>query len=94
MLKYQRWLQPSEHFNLMPDFLSIILSRRRANCPLYCFSVWMSDQKDPFELIDEWEQINQFDVELLAHKSRIEGEDLLRVVHRVVTGIPISTIAA
>ena len=40
-LKYYCWLRTSEHFDLIPDFASIILSRMRSNCSLQCFWVWM-----------------------------------------------------
>jgi len=33
-LKYRRWLRTSEHFDLIPDFLSIISSRPHSNCSL------------------------------------------------------------
>jgi len=95
-LKYHRWLRPSEHFDLIPDFLSIISSRRRSNCPLHSFLVRIrSDSYGAFELIDGREGgIDKFNVSVLADRSRIEGEDLLRILHRAATSIPISSIVA
>ena len=72
MLQYYRRLRPSEHFDLIPDFLSIISSRQNSNCPLYSFSVWM--EGDQFELIAKGGEINQFYVWRLTNESRIEGE--------------------
>ena len=95
-LKYHRWLRPSEHFDLIPDILFIISSRQHSNCPLHSFSVWIGGNYHPtFELIDGREgRINESDVELLADKSSIGREDLLRIRQRAATGIPISTIVA
>jgi len=93
-LKYHRWLRPSEHFDLIPDFLTIISSRRRSNCLLDSFSVWVrSEQKDPFELITAG-CLNLSGVELLADESRIGRQDLLRMRERAVNGFYISSIVA
>ena len=82
MLKYHRWLRPSEHFDLIPDFLYIIFSRRGSSCPLDNFSVWIrSDRHVLFELLDGMRWINRSDVEKLANKSRIEQKDLLDIRH-------------
>jgi hypothetical protein len=52
-LKYDRWLRPSEQFDLIPVFVSIIRSRQHSNYSLESFSLWTtSDQKDPLELIE------------------------------------------
>ena len=52
-LKYDRWLRPSEEFDLIPVMVSIIQSREHSNCSLESFNLWISsDQKDPFELIE------------------------------------------
>jgi len=79
-LEYHRWLRPSEHFDLIPDFLSIAFSRRGLNCPLDALSLWIrSDQQDPFELIAKWGGFNQSAVRLLADRSRAKPEDFLRI---------------
>ena len=52
-LKYNRWLRPSEEFDLVPIFSSIIKSRHYSNYPLQSFSLWIpAYQEPPFELID------------------------------------------
>ena len=52
-LRYRRWLRPSEHFDLIPVFISIIQSRQQSKCSLQSFRIWTrSDQKDPMELMD------------------------------------------
>jgi hypothetical protein len=49
-LRYRRWLRPSEHFDLIPVFISIIRSRQQS---LQSFRVWTpSDQNHPLELIE------------------------------------------
>jgi len=92
-LEYHRWLRPSEHFDLIPDFLSIIFSRQCSNYPLDSFSVRMSEPEEWFQLIVRGRTgrtgINQSDLEVLADKSRIEREDLLRIRGRAATGVPI-----
>jgi len=76
-LKYHRWLRPSEHFDLIPDFMSIISSRKRSNCSLQRFSVWTtSDQKDPLELIEQ-PRISLNPFERWLNKSGIQGETVL-----------------
>jgi len=52
-LKYRRWLRPSKHFDLIPEFNSIIWSRKQSNYSLQSLRIWTkSDQKDPLELIE------------------------------------------
>ena len=52
-LRYRRWLRPSEHFDLIPVFVSIIQSREQSNFSLYSFRIWSRiDQNDPLELIE------------------------------------------
>jgi len=51
-LRYRRWLRPSEQFDLIPVFASIIQSREQSKCPLQSFRIWRSsDQVNPLELI-------------------------------------------
>jgi hypothetical protein len=51
-LRYRRWLRPSEHFDLIPDILSIVWSRQVSLFSLQSFRVWRtSDQKYSLELI-------------------------------------------
>ena len=61
-LRYRRWLRPSEHFDLIPQLISMILSRKRSNFSLNSLQVWMwSDKKDPLELIDgSWISLEGF----------------------------------
>jgi len=52
-LRYHRWLRPSEHFDLIPLFISIIQSRQRSMFSLQSFRIWTrSDQRPPLELIE------------------------------------------
>jgi len=62
-LRYRRWLRPSEPFDLIPEFMSIILSRKQSKFPLQSFQIWMrSDEKDPLELIDGlWMSLSGFE---------------------------------
>ena len=61
-LRYRRWLRPSEPFDLIPEFMSIILSRQRLKFPLQSLQIWIrSDEKDPLELIDgSWVSLEGF----------------------------------
>jgi len=62
-LRYGRWLRPNEPFDLIPEFMSIILSRQRSKFPLLSFQIWIrSDEKDPLELIDgSWISLEGFE---------------------------------
>jgi len=52
-LRYRRWLRSSEHFDLIPEIMSVILSRQQSKISLQSFHIWTSrDQKDPLELIE------------------------------------------
>ena len=52
-LKYDRWLRPTEKFDLISVFESIIQSRQRSNRSLKMFSLWITGyQKGPLELIE------------------------------------------
>ena len=52
-LRYHRWLRQSEHFDLVPVFMSVISTRQQSEFPLDSFRIWMgSDQKRPLELIE------------------------------------------
>ena len=70
-LRYRRWLRPSEHFDLIPELMSIILSRQRSQLPLQSFQIWIwGHQKDPWELIDgSWISLEGF--EHLVNNSAI-----------------------
>src|SRR5258706_3944997 len=51
-LRYGRWLRPSEQFDLIPVFMSIMQSREQSKFSLHSFRIWTRiDQKDPLELI-------------------------------------------
>ena len=51
-LRYHRWLRPREHFDLIPEFMSIIRTRRESMFFLHSFRIWArSDQKEPLELM-------------------------------------------
>ena len=75
-LKYDRWLRPTEQFDLIPVLVSLIQSRQHSNYTLERFDLWtMSDQEDPLELIKR-SQMNVEGFKQLAHMSGIQ-EDLL-----------------
>jgi len=51
-LRYRRWLRKSEHFDLIPTIMSIILSRQQSKSPLKSFQIWaVSNRVDPLELV-------------------------------------------
>jgi len=51
-LRYRRWLRSSEHFDLIPVFMSIIRSRQ-SMFPMESFRIWTrSDEDRPLELIE------------------------------------------
>ena len=52
-LRYRRWLRSTEHFDLIPDLVSIILSRQQSKFSLQSFHLWKeSSQQEPLELIE------------------------------------------
>ena len=52
-LKYDRWLRPTEQFDLIPVFVSFIQSRQHSNHALKRFCLWTTnDQETPLELIE------------------------------------------
>jgi len=79
-LRYRRWLRPSEHFDLIPEFMFVIWSRQRSRFSLQSFLIWKgSEQKDPLELIEgSWINLKAF--KQLANDGAIEREDWLQLV--------------
>jgi hypothetical protein len=76
-LRYRRWLRTSEHFDLIPEFMSIIWSRQQSNLSLQSFRIWtQGDQKDPLELIDGF-GISHKGFRFLANDCGVKGENLL-----------------
>ena len=76
-LKYDRWLRPSEEFDLIPVFASIIQSRQHSNCSLRSFGLWTwSGQKEALELI-EGSQINVEKFDYLHRMMRGNAVDLV-----------------
>ena len=72
-LKYDRWLQPTEQFDLIPVFMSVIRSRQSS---LKSFSLSMRrDQKDPLELVGR-SGVNANGFIHLANESGIEDSSL------------------
>ena len=81
-LKYCRWLRQSEHFNLISDFMSIIMSREGSIYALQSFSIWMTNrQTDPVELIEQ-SRMSYKGLERLVNKNGIEREMLSWNPHR------------
>ena len=76
-LRYRRWLRPSEHFDLIPELVSIILSRQKSKLPLQNVHVWRgSEEKDPLELT-KGSGISPEGFERLAN---VNARDLLQLV--------------
>jgi hypothetical protein len=81
-LRYRRWLRPTEHFDLVTDFASIIWSRQQSNFSLQSLCIWTrSDQKDPVELL-EGSVISHKGFERLADDCAIRRHDLFRLMGR------------
>ena len=75
-LDYDRWLRPTEQFDLIPVLVSIIQSRQHSNYALERSSLWTtSDQEDPFEFIER-SQMNIEGFRRLASVSGIKGDSL------------------
>jgi len=76
-LRYRRWLRPNEPFDLIPEFMSVILSRQRSKFHLQSFQIWIrSDQKDPLELIaGSWISLEGFE-----HLMNASATTLLQVM--------------
>ena len=79
-LRYRRWLRPSERFDLIPELISIILSRQQPKFSLQSFRMWKeTGQKEPLELITgSWINLKAF--ERLTNRSAFSAEYLLRLV--------------
>ena len=72
-LRYRRWLRPSEHFDLIPELASIILSREQSNFFLRSFLIWKeSGQKGPLELITGLWALSR----VVWNVAGLSGEDL------------------
>ena len=76
-LRYRRWLRPSEHFDLIPELLSIILSRQQLKFSLQNVHIWRgSEDKDPLELIEG----SGISLEGFERLANAKGRDLLQLV--------------
>jgi hypothetical protein len=76
-LRYRRWLRQSEHFDLIPEFKSIIRSREQSGFSMESFRIWTEgDGKDPLELI-EGSGISLKGFESLAKEGTTSGGNLL-----------------
>jgi len=94
-LRYRRWLRPSEPFDLIPEFMSIILSRQQSKFPLQSFQIWIrSEERDRLELIDgSWINLEGF--ERLMNSSAINVLQVMasKVVENMVKPSGKSSIA-
>ena len=73
-LKYDRWLRPTEEFDLIPVLMSFIQSRQHSNYALKSFDLWTTnDQEDPWELIER-SRMSVKGFKRLAGVSGIEGD--------------------
>ena len=76
-LRYRRWLRPSEHFDLIPELVSIIWSREHSKVSLDSFQIWKgNDQTHPLELIEG----SKYSVKGFELLGNIGGGDLLQLV--------------
>ena len=76
-LRYRRWLRPSEHFDLIPELVSIIWSRQQSKFSLQSFRIWRgSEEKDPLELIEG----SGISLEGFERLANVKGRDLLQLV--------------
>ena len=86
-LRYRRWLRSSEHFDLIPELVSIIWSREQAKVPLESFRIWKeSDQEYPVELV-HGSRLSITGFELLYN---VKGRDLVRLVNIRFGVVPLS----
>jgi hypothetical protein len=86
-LRYRRWLQPNEHFDWIPELMSIIWSRQESKLSLQRFRIWTGSGQNPLELI-QGSRISLEGFERLANDSAIKGGDLLEsVVSRLVDSV-------
>ena len=76
-LRYRRWLRPNEHFDLIPEFMSIIRTRRESKFFLQSFRLWArSDQKAPLELMKgSWMSDEGF-VGLMELKEDVDEDEV------------------
>jgi hypothetical protein len=79
-LRYRRWLRPSEHFDLIPVFASIVRSREQSKFSLESFLIW--PMGDPLELI-EGSGISLERFERLAKAGAIKGENSINSANGV-----------
>ena len=80
-LKYDRWLRPSEQFDLIPAFVSIIRSRQQSIYSLESFRVWTTrDKQYPLELIER-SLTSVYGFRRLAEESGIKGDVLGYGIH-------------
>jgi hypothetical protein len=75
-LRYRRWLRSSEHFDLIPVFMSIIQSRQQSMFSMQSFHIWTrSDEDDPLELIEGLSVCSK-GFERLVNYAAITGQNL------------------
>ena len=77
VLDYNRWLRPTEQFDLIPVLASFIQSRQHSKYALESFKLWaISDQNSLLELIQR-SQMNVEGFKELAHISGIQEDPQL-----------------
>ena len=76
-LRYRRWLRPSEHFDLIPELVSVVLSRQQSRFSLQNVHIWRgSEEEDPLELVEG----SGISLEGFERLANVKGRDLLRLV--------------
>jgi hypothetical protein len=72
-LRYRRWLRQSEHFDLIPVFMSIIQSRQQLMFSMQSFRIWPGDGLDyPLELVER-SSVSSKGFERLKKYAAIKG---------------------
>ena len=75
-LRYLRWLQPYEPFDLIPVLISIIRSRQQSMFSMQSLRIWTKGDEDgPFELI-EGSSVSSKGLERLKKYAAITGQEL------------------
>ncbi len=91
-LRYRRWLRPTEHFDLIPELISIIWSRGQSTFALQSLQIWRgSGEKHPVELIERY----GISIEGFERLANVKGRDMLqlvtsRLVEKILKPCPLS----
>ena len=85
-LEYDRWLRPTEQFDLIPVLVSFIQSRKHSVYALKSFSLWTTrDKEDPCKLVKR-SQVNIDGFKWLAGVSGIQEASLDFIAMELMKG--------